>query len=79
MIVTYRTKTTVLLTRPQTVHPVTGDYVTVMPDEGRSQRYRVVEVEWPLRTPPRQYYSLVDEAEVEVQVLLEPCREGEEI
>jgi hypothetical protein len=74
MIVTYKTRTDLLLTRPQTAHPTVGQHVILTPDGGVGQRYRVVDVEWPLHMPPRQYYSITDEADVKVYILLEPCQ-----
>ena len=78
MIVTYRTASDVLLTRPQTVHPRLGEHIILMREGGVGQRYRVIDVEWPVQVPAHRYYSITDESDVQVQVFLEPCRASQE-
>jgi len=62
----------VLLTRPQTAPPREGERVTVQRPGHCPQHYRVACVVWllPLEAPPRRWYSMTDEAEVVVRVLL---------
>ena len=79
MLVTYRTQdAAVAVARPQTAVPTLGHQVVLFPADGEGRRYRVVAVEWPLHVPSRDYYSLTDEADVQVHVLLEPCRAPQE-
>jgi hypothetical protein len=78
MIVTYKTHTDVVVIRPQTAVPTLGQHVVLIPEDGEGRRYRVVAVEWPLPVPSRDYYSLTDEADVQVHVLLELCRAPQE-
>ena len=78
VIVTYKTHTAVVMVRPQTAVPALGQHVLVVPEAGDGCRYRVVAVEWPLHVPARDYFSMTDEADVQVHVLLEPCRDDQE-
>ena len=55
-----------------------GQHVLVVPEAGDGCRYRVVAVEWPLHVPARDYFSMTDEADVQVHVLLEPYRDDQE-
>lgn len=71
MLVIYQTCHDVLLMRPQTAVPRVGDHVVLTPEGGTERRYHVVAVTWPVRVKPQQWYSLIDEADVQVQVTLE--------
>jgi hypothetical protein len=71
MIVTYRTATEVLLTRPQIVPPGLGHQVRVTAQGGQVQQYQVSKVTWPVVIPARPQ-AIPDEAGVTVDVLLTP-------
>jgi hypothetical protein len=75
MIVTYRTHTEVLFTRPQTAHPALGDEVILTPEGGEAQHYHVIDVTWPLVIPSRSS-AIPDEGDIAVHVLLTPLQEG---
>jgi hypothetical protein len=61
-----------LLTRPQTAPPGLGHRIIVLNGTGAPRLYRVAGIEWTVQeaAPPRQYFSMTDEALVEVRVLL---------
>jgi hypothetical protein len=61
-----------LLTRPQTAPPGLGHRVIVANDTHPPRMYRVAGIEWTVQdgAPPQAYFSMTDEALVEVRVLL---------
>ena len=75
MLVTYKTASTVLLTRPQTDRPQVGEQVVLCWAGAGAveQHYRVVGITTRVRisVPARDYYSLIDAADEHVEVLLE--------